>query len=336
MPTRNRTPSPSSSAPFRATVPTSVTIPVNIRGFSRISSQRSRAEAHFRRSEKPSANIGAGHHTGARAPFARHGARIGKVDEASTSPASRKLRADRQRRPRPSATKYRAMASFASREIQSKPAAASQNSRHRRTSKAATSENGLHRFRHQIPAVLLAERIDHSHSRNAAGRGGFERTAAVPDVDQERSAAANCVPSPGRRQVSSGIVRPGPCRCRPGSHRSGPAARAPGRVRLTPVIATCPAPSRPSIPSAETASFRVTYGRLLPSTQPVRGEPGALRLPGPLSPPQSGGLERGDPPPATRSSGSTTETTTRATPAAINASAQGGVLPWCEQGSSVT
>jgi len=40
--------------------------------------------------------------------------------------------------------------------------------------------------------------------------------------------------------------------------------------------------------------------------------------------------------PATAGSGSSTATTTRLTPAAMSASAHGGVRPWCEQGSRVT
>src|SRR3984893_18016185 len=40
--------------------------------------------------------------------------------------------------------------------------------------------------------------------------------------------------------------------------------------------------------------------------------------------------------PATSGLGSSSADTTRAIPAAMTASAQGGVLPWCEQGSSVT
>ena len=42
------------------------------------------------------------------------------------------------------------------------------------------------------------------------------------------------------------------------------------------------------------------------------------------------------PAPATRGSGSSSAATTRVTPAAISASAHGGVRPWCEHGSSVT
>ncbi|MDQ1079795.1 hypothetical protein QE401_002321 [Pseudoroseomonas cervicalis] len=42
------------------------------------------------------------------------------------------------------------------------------------------------------------------------------------------------------------------------------------------------------------------------------------------------------PPPSTRGSGSRIATTTRATPAAISASVQGGVRPQWQQGSSVT
>ncbi len=45
---------------------------------------------------------------------------------------------------------------------------------------------------------------------------------------------------------------------------------------------------------------------------------------------------RATPLPRTRGSGSSTAATTRVMPAAITASAQGGVRPKCEQGSSVT
>ena len=42
------------------------------------------------------------------------------------------------------------------------------------------------------------------------------------------------------------------------------------------------------------------------------------------------------PRPLTRGSGSRSAATTRAMPAATTSGAQGGVRPWCEQGSSVT
>ena len=45
---------------------------------------------------------------------------------------------------------------------------------------------------------------------------------------------------------------------------------------------------------------------------------------------------RACPRPATSGLGSSMAETTRAIPAAITASAQGGDLPWCEHGSSVT
>ena len=47
-------------------------------------------------------------------------------------------------------------------------------------------------------------------------------------------------------------------------------------------------------------------------------------------------LSLANPRPATRGSGSSIPTTTRLTPASISASAQGGVRPVCEHGSSVT
>src|SRR5690606_26045353 len=46
--------------------------------------------------------------------------------------------------------------------------------------------------------------------------------------------------------------------------------------------------------------------------------------------------KRSRPRPATLGSGSSIPTTTRAMPASTRASAQGGVPPWCEQGSNVT
>ena len=108
-------------------------------------------------------------------------------------------------------------------------------------------------------------------------------------------------------------------------------ARGPVIQRLSPV----PVAIRPS---SEAASFSVSIGR------PVVSRLRKPRLSATASVGEAADLDR-DPGRAqrldargrsTRGSGSSIATTTRATPAAISASVQGGVAPVWAQGSSVT
>ncbi len=90
-------------------------------------------------------------------------------------------------------------------------------------------------------------------------------------------------------------------------------------------------------PSKLLASFRVTIGR--PSCTRFRKPAWARRASDCITPvvtviPAS--RKMACPLPATRGSGSSSAVTTRATPALISDSAQGGVLPWWAQGSNVT
>ena len=96
-----------------------------------------------------------------------------------------------------------------------------------------------------------------------------------------------------------------------------------------PVTATCPDPFLPIMPSAETASFRVTCGRFF--TERVRypamacrglsGKHAGLHLDARFPQDAHSRVRR----PARR--GRVAAATTRATPAVTSASAQGGVRP---------
>ena len=106
-------------------------------------------------------------------------------------------------------------------------------------------------------------------------------------------------------------------------------ARGPVIQRLSPV----PVAMRPS---SEAAIFSVTIGR--PAVMRVRkprlsATASAARQPTSTATPAA--RSAATPAPFTRGSGSSAATTTRATPAAISASVQGGVRPVWAQGSSV-
>ena len=110
------------------------------------------------------------------------------------------------------------------------------------------------------------------------------------------------------------------------------------RVRAaSPVIATGLRPASPALPSADTASLSVTKGRLSVTrmmwpacTRRASSSPRPTSTAMPLS------RSFAWPLPATSGLGSSSADTTRAMPALMMASAQGGVLPWCAHGSSVT
>src|SRR5580692_7981095 len=102
-------------------------------------------------------------------------------------------------------------------------------------------------------------------------------------------------------------------------------------------MATGLRPAAPALPSAEIASLSMTWGR---RSRMRRIWPAwsrrACSAPTPTSTTMPAARRRAWPSPATSGLGSWSADTTRVMPAAMTASAQGGVLPWCEQGSSVT
>jgi hypothetical protein len=90
-------------------------------------------------------------------------------------------------------------------------------------------------------------------------------------------------------------------------------------------------------PSRLMASFTRTHGRprWMRLKNPMLSSCAASRIK-PTCTPISAARSFSMPAPATLSKGSSCAMTTRPTPAAIRASAQGGVRPKCAQGSSVT
>ncbi len=143
--------------------------------------------------------------------------------------------------------------------------------------------------------------------------------------------------SPGKRQVSRGssaTTVPRPTRMASERARKRcPAARAASPVAQTGL----PAMPRGTDPAASSASLAVTSGR---RSVTRRICPAAIQCAASTSTPRSTARpalrNRARPRPATRGSGSSMAHTTRASPAPTMASAHGGVMPWCEHGSSVT
>ena len=92
-----------------------------------------------------------------------------------------------------------------------------------------------------------------------------------------------------------------------------------------------------SMPSVERAALRVTKGRprvMAKAKALLRARASASQTPTVTSMPAA--RRRARPRPETSGFGSTVATTQRAMRAAMSASAQGPVRPWCEQGSRVT
>jgi hypothetical protein len=101
-------------------------------------------------------------------------------------------------------------------------------------------------------------------------------------------------------------------------HLLVPSASAVRPSRLAPSL---------SVTHGRPVTMRLTKPRLISAASPA-SRPCAVLMPAASS--------RARPEPSTRGFGSRIATTTRRTPAAISASAHGGVRPWCEHGSRVT
>ena len=91
------------------------------------------------------------------------------------------------------------------------------------------------------------------------------------------------------------------------------------------------------LPSSVIAHLTITHGRPV-VTRFVNGAIRARASPSrtPTVTSTSAARSAATPPPAVCGAGSAAPITTRATPARSTASVQGGVLPWCRHGSSVT
>ena len=151
-----------------------------------------------------------------------------------------------------------------------------------------------------------------------------------------RPAAAGCAPPRRRGGPSARGRRPGPCPPPPARRRSGRAAGATSWRAASPVIQRL-VPSGAAVRASRLAAILRTtqgcpvvrclrYGASCSATSSA-ATPTVTSMPAARS--------AASPRPATWGSGSSTPTTTRATPAATMASVQGGVRPWWAQGSSV-
>ncbi len=135
------------------------------------------------------------------------------------------------------------------------------------------------------------------------------------------------------RRGSSSSTVPTPVSSAPARARQAwPSARA-----ASPVIHWLVPSGRAVRPSSEAAAFMRTQGR--PRAMRLRKPmviSRASAAPGPTATSTPAARSRAKPCPATWGFGSSSEATTRAMPAAANASQQGPVRPWWAQGSRVT
>ena len=196
-------------------------------------------------------------------------------------------------------------------------------------------------IRPSSPAGTRMSRTPASSSRLARSRSASSRQSA----QQGRPSAARwCVG--GRPRPPSATIRSGERSRSPSSRQSrrglsSSAVRAPTMTASWPALSLCAAAraAGPVIQRLSPLCAAIRPSRVVAVLSATSGRPEATRVrkpalsnrasasPGPVSTAMPAASSRAKPRPATRGSGSPVAATTRAIPASMSASAQGGVRP---------